>query len=121
MKMLIKMTANEYKCFRKYTCKMKGFDYNSTREFTSDFKGQEAEDWLLETGKIELREWVDGRGRKYHDAYLVLHGSEEYCNDVIEILFTEEVYKDLEIITGRKIMKTVLQNRNLENRIIREI
>lgn len=124
MKYLVKMTDREYHNFRMYTCEQKGFDPNSGRAFASDFRGQEAEDWLLRTGKIELRTRVDSRGRKHNDAYLVIRGSEEWCNGVVDILFTREVYSDSMPRLRRTrhgIKRTVLTNRNLENRIIREV
>lgn len=122
MKAYVKMTDREYNAFRRYTCEKMGFDPDSRRDFTSDYKGQEAEDWLLETGKIILKERIDSRNRKYNDAYLVIHGSEDYINEVIEILFTAEVYTyEVGLYGSKKWQKTILVNRNLENRIIREV
>lgn len=118
MKYFVKMTDREYRNFRMYTCEQKGFDPESRRAFNSDFRGQEAEDWLLRTGKIELKTRIDSRGRQYNDVYLVIHGSEEWCDEVVDILFTHEVYSD-SIQYGTA--KTILTNRNLANRIIREV
>ena len=115
------MTDREYNNFRIYVCDVKGFDIHSGRKYASDFRGQEAEDYLLETGKIVLidRE-PDKRGRVYRDAYLVINGSEDYFNYVMDILFTKEVYTGtLYAHYGTK--RTILLNRNLPNRIIREV
>ena len=121
MKAYVKMTDREYKDFRMYTCEKMGFNPDSRRDYTSDYRGQEAEDWLLKTGKIALKERVDTRNRKYNDVYLVIHGSEEYINEVVEILFTAEIYTNALPDRFGKVQKTILANRNLQNRIIREV
>ncbi len=117
MKLLVKMTDSEYKAFRKYTSKGMGFNSDTRRTFSSDFRDQEAEDWLLRTGKIRLvKRPTDSRGRVYTDAYLVIHGSEDYCMDIYQNLYTMEVYDETISRKGR----TILRNPNLKDRLIRE-
>ena len=123
MKYLVKMTQKEYRSFRMYTCKARGFDWESRREFVSDFKGQEAEDWLTSTGKVILKERIDRNGRKYNDAYLVIKGSEQYLMDVLYILAYTNVY-DEDIARwnrqGGKPCYTILHKVNVDT-IIREV
>ena len=114
MKYLVKMTDKEYNDFRRYTSEKKGFEKDTRRDFTSDFRYQSAEDWLLETGKIVLIDRdPDTRGRIYRDAYLVIKGSEVYIQEVLEILYEEYLYDT----TYEK--RTILRNR--DRRIIREV
>ena len=122
MKMYIRMTDREYHNFKMYTCSKKGFNPSNKIDENRWGYGVEAEDWLLETGKIVLidRE-PDTRGRIYRDAYLVVHGSEEWINNVIEILFNENVYEGEDLYGYYGTHKTILRNKDLPNRFVREV